>query len=57
MNLAEKLLNDFNTLSEDKKLEVLDFVEFLKQKKEAELDTLMDDVIDNNLEALKELAK
>lgn len=57
MNLAEKLLSDFNSLSEDKQLEVIDFVEFLKQKKEANLDKLMVDIIDDNLEALKELAK
>ena len=32
MSLAEKLIKDFEQLSEDKKKEVIDFVEFLKIK-------------------------
>ncbi len=32
MSLAEKLIKDFEQLSEDKKKEVNDFVEFLKIK-------------------------
>lgn len=44
-------------LSESKKLEVLDFVRFLRQREERDLDTLMDRIIDENFEAFKELAK
>ncbi|HOV27744.1 MAG TPA: DUF2281 domain-containing protein [Pseudobacteroides sp.] len=57
MSLAEKLIKDFEQLSEDKKKEVIDFVEFLKIKEIKEKIGLMDFVIDENEEALKELAK
>jgi len=57
MSLAEKLIKDFEQLSEDKKKEVIDFVEFLKIKEKKERIGLMDFVIDENEEALKELAK
>jgi len=57
MSLAEKLIKDFEQLSEDKKKEVIDFVEFLKIKERKEKIKLMDSVIDENEEALKELAK
>ncbi|NLL06460.1 MAG: hypothetical protein BWY74_02863 [Firmicutes bacterium ADurb.Bin419] len=57
MSLAEKLIKDFEQLSEDKKKEVIDFVEFLKIKGKKEKIGLMDFVIDENEEALKELAK
>jgi hypothetical protein len=57
MSLAEKLLKDFETLPHTAKLQVIDFVEFLKQKNQKNLENLMDDVIDENIEALKELSK
>lgn len=57
MTLAEKLLKDFQELPEEKKQQVIDFVEFLKSKQQQELETMMDDIIDNNKEALLELAK
>ena len=57
MSLAEKLLNDFEQLSEAKKIEVIDFIEFLKNKEQKELELLMDLVINENREALEELAK
>jgi hypothetical protein len=57
MSLAEKLVNDFNELPEDKKIEVIDFVEFLKKKQEVSLEELMDNVIEENKIALEELAK
>lgn len=57
MSLAEKLIKDFEQLSEDKKKEVIDFVEFLKIKERKEKIELMDSVINENEEALKELAK
>lgn len=33
MSLEEKLLKDFLSLPEDKKIEVIDFVEFFQDKK------------------------
>jgi hypothetical protein len=56
MSLEEKLLNEFKSLPDDKKVEVLDFVEFLKAKSR-KLESMMDAVIDDNLDALNELAK
>lgn len=57
MTLAEKLLQDFQELPEEKKQQVIDFVEFLKSKQQQELEAMMDDIIDTNKEALLELAK
>ena len=57
MTLAEKLLKDFENLPEEKKHQVIDFVEFLKSKQQNELATAMDDIISKNKEALLELAK
>jgi hypothetical protein len=57
MSLAEKLIGEFNELPDDEKQEVIDFVEFLKQRKDRDISNLMDEIIDDNIEALKELAK
>ena len=57
MTLAEKLLQDFQELPEEKKQQVIDFVEFLRSKQQQELEVMMDDIIDTNKEALLELAK
>lgn len=57
MTLAQKLVNEFETLTDNQKMEVIDFVEFLKQKNEKMIENLMDEVIFENEEALKELAK
>ncbi|EGO65248.1 DUF2281 domain-containing protein [Acetonema longum] len=57
MTLSEKLLKDFEQLSENKKHQVIDFVEFLNSKQQNELTTAMDDIISENKEALLELAK
>ncbi|WP_248924055.1 DUF2281 domain-containing protein [Paenibacillus hamazuiensis] len=57
MSLEEKLLKDFLALPDDKKIEVIDFVEFLKAKSQTKLENLMDDIIIENREALEELAK
>jgi hypothetical protein len=57
MSLAEKLMGEFNELPDDKKQEVIDFVEFLKQRTEKNIDSLMNKIINDNEEALKELAK
>ncbi|AFL99016.1 Protein of unknown function (DUF2281) [Desulfitobacterium dehalogenans ATCC 51507] len=57
MTLAEKLLKDFEQLTEEKKKEVIEFVEFIKSKEQREIETLMETVINENREALEELAK
>lgn len=57
MTVADKLLQDFQELSEGKKQQVIDFVEFLKNKQQKELEAMMDDIIDTNKEALLEIAK
>lgn len=57
MTLAQKLVNEFETLTDIQKKEVIDFVEFLKQKNDKMIENLMDEVILENEEALKELAK
>jgi hypothetical protein len=57
VSIEEKLLNDFQTLPQDKKIEVLDFIDFLKSKNENKLENTMDSIINENHEALKELSK
>ncbi len=57
MTLAEKLIKDFEQLTEEKKKEVIDFVEFVKAKEQRDIENLMNTVIAENKEALKELAK
>jgi len=57
MSLAERLIKDFEELPETQKREVVDFVEFLKQKNQKKLEDMMDEVIFENKDALEELAK
>lgn len=57
MTLAEKLIVEFEQLTEDKKKEVINFVEFIKIKEQREIENLMDAIIIENTESLKELAK
>jgi hypothetical protein len=57
MSIEEKLIQDFLTLPDDKKLEVIDFVEFLKIRSNKQIELFMDDIINENIEALRELAK
>ena len=57
MSLAERFLKDFEGLPEDKKKEVIDFIEFLKMRDKNELGKLMDSIIDENREAFKELSQ
>lgn len=57
MSLADNLIRDFEQLTEEKKNEVIDFVEFLKAKDLKEKTKTMVSIIDENQEALKELAK
>jgi uncharacterized protein YfbU (UPF0304 family) len=55
MSLAERFLKDFEELPEDKKKEVIDFIEFLKMRDKNELGKLMDSIIDENQEAFTEI--
>jgi len=57
VSIEEKLIQDFLTLPDDKKIEVIDFVEFLKNRSNKQMDSLMDDIINENIEALRELSK
>lgn len=57
MSIEEKLIQDFLALPDDKKLEVIDFVEFLKSRSNEQMESLMDEIIIENREALRELAK
>ncbi|MGE5606934.1 MAG: DUF2281 domain-containing protein [Bacteroidota bacterium] len=57
MSLAERFLKEFDELPEEKKKEVIDFIEFLKMKDRNELGTLMDTIIKENQQALNELSQ
>lgn len=57
MTLAEKLLQEFQALPEDKQKQVVDFVEFMRIKQRKEIEAMMDDIIAENKEAFVELAK
>ncbi|MNW40718.1 hypothetical protein D3C74_178370 [compost metagenome] len=57
MNIEEKLIQDFLALPDDKKIEVIDFVEFLKNRSNKQMESIMDDIVNKNIEALRELAK
>ncbi|MDG0791440.1 DUF2281 domain-containing protein [Cohnella ginsengisoli] len=57
MSLEEKLIQDFLSLPQEKQIEVIDFVEFLKSKNNSKIENVMDDIINENIEALRELAK
>ena len=48
---------EVESMNDAQKREVLDFARFLRAKEEQELDNLMDELIDENIEALMELAK
>jgi ribosomal silencing factor RsfS len=56
MSLTEKLLKEIEGLSEERKQEVIDFVEFLKTKSKKEVEAMMDSIIEENKEALEELS-
>ena len=57
MSLPEAIMHELKSMNDYQKREVLDFMRFLRMKEERELDALMDSIIDDNLEAFKELAK
>ena len=57
MSLPEEFMREVESMNDAQKREVLDFARFLRAKEEQELDNLMDELIDENIEALMELAK
>lgn len=57
MTLAEKLLQEFQKLPEDKQWQIIDFAEFLYNKEQKKLEDMMDAVIADNKEAFLALAK
>ena len=57
MTLVEKFIKEFEDLPVEKQAEVIDFIEFLKAKEDEKINSLMDSVISENMEALLELAK
>lgn len=57
MTLAEKLLQDFQELPEEKQQQVIDFVEFIRNKQRKEIENMMDSIITENKPAFMGLAK
>jgi hypothetical protein len=57
MGLPEQIMLELEAMNDNQKREVLDFVRFLRMKEQRELERTMDSLIDENLEALLELAK
>lgn len=57
MTLAQKLLEVIENISEEKLCEIIDFAEYLKEKELRENKTLIDSLVNDYDEALKELAK
>lgn len=57
MNLAEKINELAKDLNENKQIEVIDFMEFLKQKQLKEEMNIMEEIFIENAEAMKELSK
>ena len=57
MSLPEEIMMEVESMNDAQKREVLDFARFLRMKEERELDSLMDEIIEENIEALMELAK
>ena len=57
MSISEEILIELKTMSDAQRAQVLDFVRFLRQKEAREIEALADNIIEENMEALKELAK
>ena len=57
MSLPEEIMREVESMNDMQKREVLDFARYLRMKEERELDSLMDEIIEENIEALMELAK
>ena len=57
MSIAEKLNEEVKNMPDEDQRQILDFTMFLKMRKQRELSELMDEIIEENREALEELAK
>lgn len=57
MGVPEQILIELEGMDETQRAQVLDFARFLRRKEECEVDRLADEIIEENAEALKELAK
>lgn len=57
MTLAEKLLQVVENISDEKLGEIIDFAEYLKEKEAKETKNIINSLVDEYDEALKELAK
>lgn len=57
MTLAQKLLEVIEDISDDRLYEIIDFAEYLKEKELKNSKSLIDSLINEYDEALKELAK
>lgn len=57
MTIVEKFIKEFEDLPEYRQAEVIDFIEFLKDKDNKKIEEMMDLIIEDNKEALLELAK
>ena len=57
MSLPETVMLELQSLAPEAQKQVLDFTLFLKEKQKRELSDMMDDIIEQNLPALEELAK
>lgn len=57
MTLAQKLLQVIENISDEKLCEIIDFAEYLKAKELKENKSLIDSLVNEYDESLKELAK
>lgn len=57
MTALEKLMEDFKQLDEVAQTEVINFVEFMKQKHQKKLSVMADEIFNQYDEVFKELAK
>lgn len=57
MSMAEEILQELAALPDEQKRTVLDFARFLRDKEAREVRAAMEDIVNENLEAFKELAK
>lgn len=57
MITLEKVIDEFNNLSETHKEEVFDFIEFLKQKENKRIERVADEVFAEYDKVFRELAK
>jgi hypothetical protein len=55
MTLAQEFIREFEQLPDNRKREVIDFIEFIKQKENRNIENAMNEIITDNIDALKEL--